>query len=83
MKEFIIEEHNKDLVAILEYDVDTLYLYMCRIVGEKINILDSLNIGLPNVNIKESDFKLDWSDVCVVKVMYFGKIIAEYPVKIS
>lgn len=83
MKEFIIEEHKKDLVAVLEYDVDTLYLYMCRMVSGEINILDSLNIGLPNVDIKESDFKLDWSSVNVVKVMYLGKLIAEYPVKIS
>ncbi len=82
MKEFIIEKLNSDssLVAVLEYDKDTLYLYICNFINSNINILQAINIEFEENNIVESDYKLLWDEEENVKVIYKGNIILDYKI---
>ena len=83
MNEFIIEKFNNDnsLVAVLEFDVDTLYLYICNFINGAINIIEPINIKFNQSDITESDYELLWSDNKNIKLYYKGEIILDHFIK--
>lgn len=83
MREFIVEKFNSNnsLVAVLEFDVDTLYLYVCNFINGTINIIESINIEFNQSDIVESDYELLWSDNKNIKLYYKGEIILDHNIK--
>lgn len=83
MKEFIIEKFNSDnsLVAVLEHDIDTLYLYVCNFINGAINIIEPINIKFNQSDIIESDYELLWSDNKNIKLYHKGEIILDHNLK--